>query len=154
MASVSLMACGAKGKMGRDSVVGGVGDPVQFYGQEVSPEQERELIDQKTYQFAYDRFDVQESDLLSVYAHAKKLMTHPKARMRIEGHTDERGSREYNVALGERRAKSLANIMMLKGVNQDQISIVSFGKERPKSRGHNESAWSENRRAEVVYESE
>ena len=70
----------------------------------------------------------------------------------MEGHTDNRGSREYNIALGERRANAVANILLLKGAGQDQISVVSYGKEKPAVSGDNESAWSQNRRAVIVYE--
>lgn len=150
---LGLGGCAKKGPAG-GSDVGGVGDSLRFYGTDVSPEQERSWLAKNTYYFGYDRFDVNDEDMMSIYAHAKKLINKPRCRVRIEGHTDERGSREYNIALGERRAKSVANIMMLKGVGEHQISIVSYGKEKPEVMGHDDSAWSRNRRAVIIYEME
>ena len=115
---------------------------------------EKDLLAKRTYYFGYDSFDVLDKDVLSVYAHAKRLINHKRMHVRVEGHTDERGSREYNVALGERRANAIANILMLKGVPQDQISVVSYGKEKPAVAGHDESSWSQNRRAVIIYEVE
>ena len=149
--SVSLLACANK-KGGRAGEMYGVGDNVQFYGTDLSPEQEKDLLAKRTYYFGYDRFEVNEDDTLSIYAHAKRLITSPRAKVRVEGHTDNRGSREYNIALGERRANAVANILLLKGAGQDQISVVSYGKEKPAVSGDNESAWSQNRRAVIVYE--
>lgn len=149
--SVSLLACANK-KGGRSGEMYGVGDNVQFYGTDLSPQQEKDLLAKRTYYFGYDRFEVSEDDTLSIYAHAKRLITSPRAKMRVEGHTDNRGSREYNIALGERRANAVANILLLKGAAQDQISVVSYGKEKPAVSGDNESAWSQNRRAVIVYE--
>lgn len=133
---------------------GGVGDVNHFYGQQVSREQEMELLSQNTFYFPYDGYEVASGDRLPIYAHAKKLIENPNDVIRIEGHTDERGSREYNVGLGERRAKAVAQLMMSKGVPRRQIHIVSYGKEKPFSYGHEESAWQQNRRATIVYESE
>lgn len=156
-AVIGLAACASSkrnrfGSGTEDSL--GVGDTVRFYGTSMSPEQERELLAQRVYYFGYDSFDVNDSDTMSIYAHAKRLANSPRTKVRLEGHTDERGSREYNVALGERRANSVANILMLKGANQDQISVVSYGKEKPAVRGHEESAWAKNRRVVIVYEVE
>lgn len=145
--------CAKKGQSGSGSALGsGVGDSMRFYGAEVTAEQKRAWLAKNTYIFGYDRFDLNDEDMMSVYAHAEKLITHPKKQIRVEGHTDERGSREYNIALGERRAKAVANILMLKGVPQHQISIVSYGKEKPAMMGHDESAWAQNRRAVIIYE--
>ena len=71
--------------------------------------------------------------------------------MRLEGHADERGSREYNIGLGERRAQSVRNVLLLQGGTSDQITTVSFGEERPAVIGSDEEAWSLNRRVEIVY---
>jgi peptidoglycan-associated lipoprotein len=132
----------------------GVNDTVRFYGSDVSPADEKDLLAKRTYYFGYDGFDVSDEDTLSIYAHAKRLLNGKRAHVRVEGHTDERGSREYNVALGERRANAVANILMLKGVPQDQISVVSYGKEKPAVAGHSESSWSQNRRVVIIYEVE
>lgn len=156
VALLGLVACGSKRNKagGEYTEEGGVGDNMRFYGTGISPEQERELLAKRTYYFGYDSFEVNDADTLSIYAHAKRLANSPRTRIRVEGHTDERGSREYNVALGERRANAVANILMLKGANQNQISVVSYGKEKPATVGHSDSAWSQNRRAIIVYEVE
>jgi peptidoglycan-associated lipoprotein len=83
--------------------------------------------------------------------HAQYLADHPEVQMVMEGHTDERGSREYNIALGERRTQAVKKIMLLFGVADQQIQTVSFGEERPVAPGHDEAAWSLNRRVELVY---
>lgn len=154
-AVLGLVGCAKKTRGGMDEAGEmGVGDSMTFYGSDLTPEQERELLNRNTYYFAYDSNDLTEQDTLSVYAHAKKLMTKPKSRIRIEGHTDERGSREYNVALGDRRAKTISKILMLKGVPENRINIVSYGKEKPANNGHDESSWNLNRRGMIVYESE
>lgn len=125
-----------------------------FYGQDMTPAEEQALLAKKTFYFGFDRFDVSEENRLALMAHARKLMNDPQARIRIDGHTDERGSREYNIGLGERRAKSARDVLRLKGVRDEQIAIVSYGKEKPVAFGHDEDAWSLNRRAVVTYEDE
>lgn len=155
-AAISITGCAKKVRGGSMDDEGemGVGDSMTFYGSELTPAQERELLARNTYYFDYDSNSLSEEDTLSVYAHAKKLMTKPRTRIRIEGHTDERGSREYNVALGDRRAKAISDILKLKGVPESRISLVSYGKEKPANKGHEESSWSLNRRGMIVYESE
>ena len=150
-----ITGCAKKGSSSSEYAdAGGVGDNVRFYGSNISPEEERQLLGRKTYYFGYDQFDLSECDVLSVYAHAKRICSNGKIRVRIEGHTDERGSREYNVALGEKRANAVANLLLLKGVHQNQICVVSYGKEKAAVFGNDESSWSKNRRAVIVYEVE
>src|SRR6184192_2744894 len=79
------------------------------------------------------------------------VAAHPATRVRLEGHTDERGSREYNIGLGERRAQSVRRALLLQGATDTQISTVSYGEERPAAPGHDEAAWAKNRRVEIVY---
>ena len=86
-----------------------------------------------------------------VAAHAKYLAANPSTRVRLEGHTDERGSREYNIGLGERRAQAVRRALLLQGAADAQISTVSYGEERPAVPGHDEAAWAKNRRVEIVY---
>jgi peptidoglycan-associated lipoprotein len=81
---------------------------------------------------------------------AKYLSQNGSARVRLEGNTDERGTREYNVALGERRARSVQQALQLRGVSAGQLSVVSYGEERPAAMGHDESSWTQNRRVEIV----
>ena len=94
---------------------------------------------------------MQESERGAIEAHARYLSEHSGAQITLEGHADERGSREYNVALGERRAVAVRQLMTLLGANASQIRTVSYGEERPAAAGHDESAWRLNRRVEIVY---
>jgi peptidoglycan-associated lipoprotein len=101
--------------------------------------------------FAYDRFEIKPEYNAILQAHARYLSGNPSARVRLEGHADERGSREYNIGLGEKRAQSVRNVLLLQGAASDQITTVSFGEERPAVIGSDEEAWSLNRRVEIVY---
>jgi len=101
--------------------------------------------------FDFDSSEIKGEGTDIVGAHAKYLATHPTARVRLEGHTDDRGSREYNIGLGERRAQSVRRALLLQGATEAQISTVSYGAERPAVAGHDEAAWAKNRRVEVVY---
>ena len=103
--------------------------------------------------FDYDVSQVRAEDVPTVNAHARYLANNASARVRLEGHADERGSREYNIALSERRSLSVQRLMMFEGTRADQIEVLAYGEERPVEFGHNESAWSKNRRVEIIYES-
>ena len=85
--------------------------------------------------------------------HAKYLVAHPSLSIKIEGNADERGGREYNLALGQKRADAVKQALKLAGVKEDQMESVSFGKEKPVALGHDEAAWSQNRRADIAYPS-
>ena len=101
--------------------------------------------------FPYDQFivDAKFDPLLS--AHAGYLARNPAARITLEGHADERGSSEYNLALGQKRAEAVRKSLTLRGVADKQMEAISYGKERPKAACHEESCWQENRRADIVY---
>lgn len=101
--------------------------------------------------FDYDRADIKPEYVSVIAAHAKYLSGAAARRLRLEGHSDERGSREYNIGLGERRAQSVRRALMLQGVTEAQITTVSYGEERPAVQGGDESAYSKNRRVELVY---
>jgi peptidoglycan-associated lipoprotein len=101
--------------------------------------------------FAYDDFTVDSKYQPLVQAHGRFLQSPAQVQIRIEGNTDERGSREYNLALGDKRAQVVAKQLELMGAKPAQIEPVSYGEERPKSEGHDEAAWSENRRADIRY---
>ncbi|MGM0562966.1 MAG: OmpA family protein [Pseudomonadota bacterium] len=103
--------------------------------------------------FEFDSDEVREEFNDVLIAHAKYLANNPDVEVRLEGHTDERGTREYNLALSERRAKSVRQFMMLYGAPSDSISVYGFGEELPLALGSNEDAYSENRRVELVYDS-
>jgi peptidoglycan-associated lipoprotein len=100
--------------------------------------------------YEFDKYDVKPEYRALVETHARWLRANPQARLTIEGNADERGSREYNVALGQRRAESVTKMMQLLGVKPEQIEAVSWGKEKPRASGHDEASWAENRRSDFA----
>jgi peptidoglycan-associated lipoprotein len=108
-------------------------------------------LSQRVIYFAFDSSEVAEQDRPLVEAHAAFLVANPTMKVSVEGHTDERGSREYNIGLGERRAEAVRRMLEFQGVSPTQITVVSYGEEKPAVDGHDESAWSMNRRVELVY---
>ncbi len=101
--------------------------------------------------FDFDRSDIRPEYASLISAHAKLLAASSNIRIRVEGHTDERGSREYNIALGERRAQAVRRALMLQGAGDAQLTTVSYGEERPAVPGSDEAAYEKNRRVELVY---
>jgi len=101
--------------------------------------------------FDYDKAEIKSEFVPVIAAHARFLNGGANRHIRIEGHTDERGSREYNIGLGERRAQAIRRALMLQGVSEDQITTVSYGEERPAVAGGDEQAYSKNRRGELSY---
>jgi peptidoglycan-associated lipoprotein len=112
------------------------------------------ILSRRSIYYEYDQFDVKEQYKPLVEAHARYLRDNPKSRILIQGNTDERGSREYNVGLGQRRSDGVKSMLKLLGAREDQIESVSLGEEKPKSDGHDESAWSQNRRSDILYQGE
>ena len=112
------------------------------------------ILSKRSIYFDFDSFVVKDEFKPLVEAHARYLQQNSNARMTIQGNTDERGSREYNIALGQKRADAVKRMMLLLGARDNQIETVSFGEERPKNSGHDESAWAENRRDDIVYAGE
>jgi peptidoglycan-associated lipoprotein len=108
-------------------------------------------LSQRVIYFAFDSDEVAEQDRELVAAHAAFLSGNPDVKVLVEGHTDERGAREYNVALGERRSQTVRRMLEFQGVSPSQITTVSYGEEKPSVDGHDESAWSMNRRVELAY---
>lgn len=106
----------------------------------------------QVYYFAFNKYDVNSEDVASVNVQANYLTTHSTAKIRLEGNADERGSREYNIALGWKRAKAVAAILQQQGVAPSQIAMVSYGKEKPVAFGHDEEAYQLNRRVNLIYE--
>lgn len=127
-------------------------DTFAFYGEDISTEKEQELLAESVVYFGYDKDELTDRYQLVLLAHAKNLMENPGLKLRIDGHTDERGSAEYNVGLGERRAKTVDRFIAFKGIPKDRLVAVSYGKEQPAVHGHNEEAWRMNRRVELAYE--
>jgi len=109
------------------------------------------LLAKRTVYFDYDESVILDQDRAILEAHAQYLSQNPGAAVTLEGHTDERGTREYNLALGERRAVSVRQYMSLLGGSGQQLRTVSYGEEQPAAMGHNEEAWAQNRRVEIIY---
>ncbi len=107
---------------------------------------------QRTVFFGYNSSQLTPESLDLIRGHAEYLSRFTDVRVRVEGHTDERGSREYNIALGDNRARSVAKVLELGGADPGQFSTLSYGEEVPVDEGSNETAWRRNRRVEVVYE--
>jgi len=126
-------------------------------GVQVSPlEAERqarlaELMRQLVVYFDYDQAEILPEFNALLQAHGQYLAQNPNTQVRLEGHTDERGSREYNIGLGERRAQAVRRVLMLQGVAATQLTTVSYGEERPAQTGSDEESWRLNRRVELVY---
>lgn len=102
--------------------------------------------------FDFDKSDLKQDALDDLDSHAKYLAADRSAKVRLEGHADERGTRAYNLALGERRANAVARYLVIQGVNRSQIESVSYGEERPLSLSRDENGWSRNRRVELIYQ--
>jgi peptidoglycan-associated lipoprotein len=105
----------------------------------------------KVIYFDFDKSEIKPEFADIISAHARNLTSHPGFKMKLEGNTDERGTREYNIGLGERRAQAVRRALMLQGVAESQLTTVSFGAERPAVEGDDETAWAKNRRVELVY---
>ena len=112
------------------------------------------ILSKRSVYFDYDSTVIKDEFKPLVTAHARYLTQNRGARVAVQGNTDERGSREYNLALGQRRADSVKQMMILLGAQEAQIESVSFGEEKPRANGHDEAAYSENRRSDIVYAGE
>ena len=109
------------------------------------------ILSKRSIYFDFDKFDVKDEYRPLVEAHANYLRQNPSAKILIQGNTDERGSREYNVGLGQRRSDAVKNLMKLLGVRDSQIEAVSLGEEKPSCADHTEDCWAKNRRDDVLY---
>lgn len=112
------------------------------------------VLAQRSIFYDLDQYDIKDQYKGLVEAHGKYLRENPKARMLIQGNTDERGSREYNVGLGQRRSDGVKKMLLLLGAREDQVESVSLGEEKPRAEGHDEQAWSQNRRSDILYQGE
>ena len=109
------------------------------------------ILSKRSIYYDFDKFDVKDEYRPMVEAHAKYLRDNPSAKMLIQGNADERGSREYNVALGQRRSDGVKKMLLLLGAKEAQVESVSLGEEKPKAEGHDEAAWAQNRRSDMLY---
>lgn len=153
-AALCLAACSKSGGLldGTDLSMNGLGKLTHFAGQAPGEMYTTEAPHNQVYLFGYDNSTVAQKYMASIHAQAKYLNTHPSARILLAGHTDERGSREYNVALGERRARAVAHVFRMDGVQRHQMRVVSYGKERPINLGHTDEDRMQNRRVELTFE--
>ena len=114
----------------------------------------KNILSKRSIYFDYDKYDVRAEYKDLVTAHAKFLANNRQFKILIQGNTDDRGSREYNLALGQKRADAVKKMVTLLGAREDQVESVSLGEEKPKNDGHNEAAWAENRRSDILYQGE
>ena len=139
-------SAGSGGLSGTDNRLGGSGNyDVTDLNDPAS------ILSRRVIYFAYDQSTIEPEYFEILDAHSELLASNPNLTVRLEGHADERGSREYNVALSERRAQSVKQFMDLKGVGSEQSQTVAYGEELPVDSGHDEAAWSKNRRVEIKY---
>jgi len=153
---------GSGGETDGGATVGTIGDGGAFAGtalegMKVSYEKNaindpENVLSIKTIYFNFDSSEISEDDVEVIKHHGKYLALNSDATLRLEGHTDERGTREYNIALADRRAQSIKKLLLFQGASSSQITIISYGEEKPAALGHDEAAWKLNRRAELVYE--
>ncbi|BCB25813.1 peptidoglycan-associated lipoprotein [Sulfurimicrobium lacus] len=112
------------------------------------------ILSKRSTYFDLDSFSVKDEYKPMIEAHAQYLKQHKDAKVFVQGNCDERGSREYNIALGQKRAEAVRKMMSVLGVPDSQMETVSFGEEKPKAEGHDEAAWAQNRRTDIVYKGE
>ena len=127
------------------------GDSVSASQKERPWEDPNSPLHQRIIYFALDQTDIASEYRPVITSHAEYLAAHPMISIRLEGHTDERGTREYNIALAEQRARSVAKMMRFQGTSDDQITVISYGEEMPAIVGHSEEAWRRNRRVVIEY---
>jgi peptidoglycan-associated lipoprotein len=112
------------------------------------------ILSTRSIYFDYDKDEVKSEYRALVEAHAKYLVEHPNAKLVLQGNTDDRGSREYNLALGQRRSAAVRKVMNVLGASDTQIETVSYGKEKPRCSDQAEACWAQNRRVDIVYDGE
>lgn len=117
----------------------------------VPPADPANALSQRSVHFPFDVDAIQDNDKPTIQAHGANLGNHPELKMRTEGNADERGSSEYNLALGQRRASNTRKALVLSGAKMEQIEAISYGEERPMATGHDETSWAQNRRVDIIY---
>ncbi|PKH20581.1 peptidoglycan-associated lipoprotein [Enterobacterales bacterium CwR94] len=155
---IAVAACSSNKNNGNDQTTGmgadgayGNGANGNMSSDEQARLQMQQLQQNNIVYFGLDKYDVQSDYAQMLDQHAAFLRGNPSYKVTVEGHADERGTPEYNISLGERRANAVKMYLQGKGVSADQISIVSYGKEKPAVLGHDEAAYAKNRRAVLVY---
>lgn len=137
----------ANASYGNDAQASGIGEESNFGDQGAG---HHVASNKHVYYFDFDSNVIHDADKSSIQTHGAKLASNPHAKIMLEGHTDPRGSREYNIGLGERRAKAIGDVMIAKGANPSQIRVVSYGAEKLASTGHTESDYQQDRRGVVI----
>ncbi len=149
-ADITERSTGAgEGMDGSGAMTSAASEGADWYGNPL--ENPDSLLATRVIYFDFDQSTIRMDYHDVVRTHAEYLATNPQATVRLEGHADERGTREYNLGLGESRANAVRNLMMAEGVSDSQMVVVSYGEERPASYEHNEEAWALNRRVELLY---
>jgi peptidoglycan-associated lipoprotein len=141
---------GSSGRAEGATAASGARESMEFQGDAL--DDPASPLAQRVFYFGFDSDELPADELEVVKAHGAYLAQNPDKKLVLEGHTDERGSREYNLALGERRAASVKRVLTLSGAAASQVEVVSYGEEKPAQAGDNEAAWSKNRRAELLYQ--
>lgn len=130
----------------------GTGQGAQPTALEQQRARDEALRQQRVFYFDFDSSQIKSEYNNALDAHARFLRDNPGSRIRLEGHTDERGSREYNIALGERRAEAVRRALLLRGATRAQLLVTSYGEEQPAALGTGEAAWAQNRRVKLAYQ--
>jgi peptidoglycan-associated lipoprotein len=112
------------------------------------------VLAQRSIFYDLDQYDIKDQFKPLVEAHARYLRDNPGRKMLLQGNTDERGSREYNIALGQKRSEGVKRMLLLLGAREEQVESVSLGEEKPRAEGHDEQSWSQNRRSDILYQGE
>lgn len=140
-------SAGGESDTGSSAQTSGTSEPPPLTAEEIAMQ---EALRTTIFYFDFDIAEFKAEDRDTLTYHARDLAGNPDRRIRLEGHADERGTREYNLALGERRANGILNYLIVNGASRAQIEVVSYGEERPAETGTNETAYAANRRVEIV----
>jgi peptidoglycan-associated lipoprotein len=158
LVAVALVACGGSTTTKpsvEDKSVGtetsGTAAPADVEGKALDGKGKVDLLSKRRVYFAFDSSSVDDQNRAIIEAHAAYLAANKNIKLVLEGHADERGTREYNLALGERRAQAVQRMVKLLGIGADRVKTVSYGEEKPVAMEHDESAWALNRRVEILY---
>lgn len=136
---------------GAGAETGGAGGPGGAGGAAIGAGARADLLAKRVVYFDFDSSNIDDESRQIIEAHAAHLAANPALKVKLAGHCDERGTREYNLALGERRAQSVEKLMRVLGVSSARLSNVTYGEEKPVCAEHNESCWRQNRRVEIGY---
>lgn len=149
---VAAVGCASDGAVKPDengASAQGAADDGAVLGEQLTDEDGRPLV--MRIHFEFDSSSISADNRETLEAHAAYINANPGLKVKLEGHCDERGTREYNLALGERRAKAVARMLAVMGVARNQLSTTSYGEENPMDEAHNGAAWQRNRRVEIIY---